>query len=301
MLAHELFRSTRRRSVAALTCAALSLAGFAPRAAAAPAQGEAAAPEKSETSEAEALFRRGQAKYETADYTGAIELWTEAYALVESVPENAGIKAVLLYNVAQAHVKAYELYEDPIHLKKALQLLQGFRGGIAVLYADEAARDEEYKKVDAKIAELEAALDAHEAKTEGPAEPPPKEDPVEPPPPAPTNPGRPLIITGGAVLGLGVAFGGVGLVGALIGSNANDIDDLDPLDLQAREERFRGGEAGNALAFTGLVIGGVFVPVGAALIAVGVKRNKAANARPQALVLPTFGSGGAGLSLTGRF
>src|SRR5690349_15875727 len=97
----------RRRLAALATCMSLASAPLVPEVA-------WAAPAENPNAEAEAMFRKGQAKYETADFNGAIDLWTEAYALVESTPETASIKALLLFNLAQAHVKAYELDEDAI-------------------------------------------------------------------------------------------------------------------------------------------------------------------------------------------
>src|SRR5690606_24326514 len=116
-----------------------------------------------------------QAKYETADYSGAIELWTEAYALVDPTPENASIKALLIYNLAQAHIKAYELDDDPIHLKQAQQLLDSFKANLDMLYDDQAQLDEERAKVDERLAEIAEKIAARER-----AEPEPE---PEPPPP----------------------------------------------------------------------------------------------------------------------
>ena len=111
--------------IIALSSGLALLAGAVPASAwAAPESEPSAAPSEADP---EGIFRRGQAKYETADYNGAIELWTEAYALVDSTPENASIKALLIYNLAQAHSKAYEIDGDPIHLKQAQQLLRSSR------------------------------------------------------------------------------------------------------------------------------------------------------------------------------
>jgi tetratricopeptide (TPR) repeat protein len=276
----------------------------------------AAAPESSSNEEAETMFRRGQAKYETADYNGAIDLWTEAYALIESSPETASIKALLLYNLAQAHVKAYELDEDDIHLKQALQLLQNFRNNLSLLYEDKAQLDEETKKVDERLAEIEAMLAA--SKPPVPEDEPGEEDPPPPevvePEPEPVadrgdaRPGKPLIITGGVLLGLGVGSGVIAIVGAVLGSGANDIADLDPSDLAARENQFGTGRTGNVLAIVGTVGAGVLLPIGGALIGVGAKRNGKAKASAALLqhtrLGATFGGAwgnGGGLTISGRF
>lgn len=309
MLMPVLRRTPHLRLAALATCVSLVCASFGPSVAL------ASAPESSANAEAETMFRRGQAKYETADYNGAIELWTEAYSLVDSTPETASIKALLLYNLAQAHVKAYELDEDVVHLKQAQQLLQSFRNNLELLYEDKAQLDDETKKVDERLAEIEQMLAAAKPAPEPedqeeprPDEPPPPEIEPEPEGPTDTRPGKPLIITGGVLLGLGVGAGVVAIAGAVLGSGANDIADLDPSDVDAREQRFATGRTGNTLAIVGAVGAGVLLPIGAALIGVGAKRN--GKAKPGTAFLhntrlgANFGGAwgnGAGLTISGRF
>jgi hypothetical protein len=293
------------------TSLALALAGLItitlPRhALAAPAAGEAE-PEPSTTELAESKFRAGQTKYETADYDGAIELWTEAYGLVESTPETAAIKALLIFNLAQAHVKAFELHEDTLHLKKARALLDSYRASLELLYADEAARADESAKVDATLADIAAKLDAAERDqaeaepTPGPTAPPPQVDA----PPSNPSPGNPLLFAGVGVTVLGVAMGGVGLgLGAAWAASANDVSGLEPSDLDAREQQFTRGRRANSLMIAGGVIAGVLIPTGVALLAIGAKRNADARRSRQARVpqlVPSFGPQGGGLVLTGRF
>jgi tetratricopeptide (TPR) repeat protein len=308
-----LLRNPLDRLMRLATCVSLAGASFVP--ATALASTVAAPGESSANADAEVMFRRGQAKYETADYAGAIDLWTEAYALVESTPETASIKALLLYNLAQAHVKAYELDDDAIHLKQAQQLLSSFRNNLTLLYEDKAQLEEETKKVDERLAEIEAMLAAAKPTQD---EPPPPE--LEPPPPdvepepvvddtaSDARPGKPLMIAGGVMLGLGVGGGVIGIVGAALGSGANDIGDLDATDLAAREQRFATGRTGNALLIVGSVTAGVLLPVGGALLAIGAKRNNEAKrstailqrTRLGASFGGTWGNGG-GLTISGRF
>jgi tetratricopeptide (TPR) repeat protein len=296
-----------RRLAALATCVSLGVAPMVPSVAwAGPA-------ESSGNAEAETMFRKGQAKYETADYNGAIELWTEAYALVDSTPENASIKALLLYNLAQAHVKAYELDEDDIHLKQAQQLLTSFRSNLSLLYEDAAQLEDETTKVDERLAEIEQMLaDSKPAEVE----PPPPDEPPPPtadPEPQPDDPddkrrkprtGKSLMIEGGIFLGGGAVFGALAIVGAAMGAGANDISDLDPDDLEARESRFDTGRTGNILLIVGSVGAGLMLPIGAALIGVGAKKHEQ-DKRATALRLgPNFGGTwgtGGGLTISGRF
>jgi tetratricopeptide (TPR) repeat protein len=304
-----LLRNSSLRLTALLTCVCLAAAPVVPSVA-------WAAPAETSNAEAEAMFKKGQAKYETADYNGAIELWTEAYALVESSPETATIKALLLYNLAQAHVKAFELDEKDIHLKQAQQLLQSFRANLSLLYEDQAQLDEETKKVDEKLAELEAML----------AKPPEDEPPEQEDPPPPviepeTEPevepdkgrkprtGKSFMIEGGVFLGVGVVFGAIAIAGAVVGAGANDISDLDPDDLAGREQRFDTGRTGNILLIVGSVGAGVLIPIGAAVLGVGAKRHADEKKRGTAMLQrtkigPNFGGmwgNGGGLTISGRF
>lgn len=265
-------------------------------------------------SSAEVIFRRGQAKYETADYNGAIELWTEAYALVDSTPENAAIKALLIYNLAQAHIKAFEIDDDAVHLKQAKQLLDSFAANLPMLYDDPAQLDEERGKVDELLEEIDEKLAAHDPATVEPE----TEVDTNPDPPAPVvepgtdevdrapGSGKPLVIAGGVVLGLGVLGGVATIVGSVIATGANDISGIDRNDLVAREDQFAVGREGNITTVVGSITAGVLVPTGVALIVVGVLRNKKAKRQTSSsaalpMLSPSFGPAGAGLSLSGRF
>ncbi|PRQ06560.1 hypothetical protein [Enhygromyxa salina] len=268
----------------------------------------AAAPE-AET--AQSIFQRGQVEYETADYVGAIELWTQAYALIESTHENASIKALLIFNLAQAHIKAYELDNNTIHLKQARALFDSYRANLDLLYEDEAERAEEEAKVDKELAALARALEPdlepkHEPEPEPEPEPKPESEPeTVAPPPSAAKPGNPLLFAGVGLTAVGVVAGGVMLtLGGIEGAAANDLSALAPDDLSGRDQQFTDGARANIVMITGGVVAGVFVPVGAALIGVGVKRNKAARTPTQARVpslVPSVGPGRAGLLLTGQF
>lgn len=301
--------STRRATkVLAWATAASLVLGLPVEGLAAPPSDQPVEAPESDTVKAESIFRNGQTQYETANYVAAIELWTEAYGLVESTPENAAIKALLIFNLAQAHVKAFELDDDAIHLKMARSLLDSYRTSLDLLYEEGLARADEQAKVDEKLAEIANKLDEVEAAK---PEPEPKPEPVHqprvdaPPPPTRPNPGNPLLFAGVGVTVLGVVAGGLAMtLGGVMANNANDISDLDPLDLTSREEQFARGFRGNALLTTGAVVAGVLIPTGIALIVAGSRRNAEARRSAQARVpvlAPGFGSGQAGLVLSGRF
>lgn len=90
-------------------------------AASAGASGASPSPSEPDGEQADvgALFRRGQDRFETSDFEGAIEQWTRAYEQLPDGPEHQAIRAMLLANLAQAHVEAYAIGKDPEHLRQA--------------------------------------------------------------------------------------------------------------------------------------------------------------------------------------
>jgi len=260
--------------------------------------------------DAQRLYDRGKAKFETADYADAIELWTEAYAMVPEAAESSQIKVLLIYNIATAREKQFEVSRDPGQLRQAAILLQSFEQSIPVLYGEGEEAEAERVKVREKLAALEARLREHEAaqgdgdgdEGEEPTEPTTEVEPTTTPDegdePAPG--GRGLVI-GGAVAGaLGV--GGLALMAAGLGmgARANDISDLPPDDIGGRRDRFDRGRTGNTLAIAGGVAGGVLLATGAVLLGIGLSRLRAGRSGNVALG-PAPLRGGAGLVLHARF
>ncbi|MCA9717839.1 MAG: hypothetical protein KC468_24420, partial [Myxococcales bacterium] len=147
-------RSCRRALRGALGVAvALAVAAPAPRVLAA-----SLAPSSSDerVKRAEELYAKGTSKFETADYKAAIELWSEAYTVVPADPAYGEIKALLLYNIATAREKAFEVYGEVSELRQAEILLGNFEKSIPSIYQEESERAAELSKVrerKAKIAE----------------------------------------------------------------------------------------------------------------------------------------------------
>ena len=129
------------------------------------------------------------------------------------------------------------------------------------------------------------------------------------------RPGTGLIIGGSVALVIGA--GGVGMfsAGMALGAAAQrDAEalaegELLPSELAELEEIDRRGATANTIAIAGGAVAGVGIIVGAALIAVGVKKRRAAgppedarlSPRPQVMVNGWFDRGGGGLSLRGSF
>lgn len=287
----------RLRSIALCCVASLSLPTTA-RARLAEPTGDAPPAQSDALAAAEALYKKGRTSFETANYLEAIELWTEAYGIVDDAPENAAIKAALIYNIAAAQEKAYDIDADIRHLRQAAVLMETYAANVPLLYGDGPEGTAELDKVEARLAELRSRIAEAEAATPEP-EPAPVSDPQPAPSPQPDpqpDPkAKPLIIAGAVTAGLGVAGLGLMAGGLAMGSSANDVGPDQPLD--DRRSQFDRGRTGNTLAYVGGAVGGTLLVTGAVLLGIGLKKRSAG---PMA-VAPWGGRGSAGVSLSGRF
>lgn len=234
---------------------------------------EEAAPQDAAVQSAKAKYNEGRAKFETADYSGAIELWTQAYS---SVPDNqsaARIKALLIFNIATAHERVYDVTKDLSQLRRARILLVNFAPSLPQLYADELLQTET-ARVNERIADIDAQINAAEDLARPPTDSDPQPAPANPSQDEPSAAGRGLVIGGAVALALGAA--GLGIMGAglAIGSGANDLTDLAEDDIDGRGDQFDRGRTGNSLAVAGAVVGGVGVLTGAVLVGIGLTRKR---------------------------
>lgn len=243
--------------------------------------------------EARSRYERGAAKFETADYEGAIELWTDAYSMVPATPENTEIKVLILYNLATAREKAFEVDGEISHLKQALILLDGFASSVPSLYGEGAEGKAELERVDERRAAIRSRIEEAEAKAQGPAQGPTAADGDG------GRRGKGLTIAGAAILGVGGLSLGMMTAGLVMGSSANDVSALDPDDVVGRREQFQRGRLGNTLAIAGGAAAAPLVIVGAVLLGVGLRRSRSAGAG--AAAVPLLGPGMAGVGVVGRF
>ena len=264
-------------------------------------------------SRARDLYTRGKGQFDTANYTAAIELWTEAYTTLPDSPEYARIKALLIYNIASAREKAYEIDRDLTQLRQARVLLQSYADAIPQLYGETEEGLEEAQKVEARIASLDESIRL--AEVEAVAPPPTTDQPVTRPTPvappeeglAPVTPApdplaRGMLAAGGTFVGLGAAGLATMIAGLVIGDGANDIDEIDPDDIEARRLQFDRGRSGNVMAIAGGVIGGIFVAGGSVLIALSRRRaTRGPDTRAPLTLRPSLGPTFGGLQLRARF
>ena len=244
---------------------------------------------------AEQLYDEGVAAYETHDYEGAAAKWTQSYA---ALPEGAaGPRNQMVYNIATAQERAYDVDKDVQHLRQARMLLASYVDNYKKMYEKTPETKAEVGRANDRIRQLDDRIAAAEAGNPGSG----RDD-------APTNfsfssghdppvdkerlahnrmlatqstKADHLIIAGWAVGGTGLLFALAG-AGTMAGG-------------QRAENRNAtyGGVGALALGAAGLAAGG-------ALLGVGFTRKKRIQ-RGELSLAPVAGPGTAGLVVGGRF
>lgn len=269
------------------------------------------------------LAQSAQSRYETADFAGAIELWTQAYDLLPEAPEYTSQRNLLAYQIGQACLEAYAIDPKVAYLRKADKLLSGYlqtvdpqdtetvaeiearlteiRGKIADAERLEAERLERERQEAERAREaadaaklpdpaIERARKAEEEKRRKAAE---REKKL----------GRRLSIAGGVSLAAGASMLAVMGYGLAHGANLDDDGDAAVAtgtpDQAALQDLLDKGVAANRLAAATGAIGGVLFVTGAALLATGIIKEK--RARKALALTPTWLPGGGGLAFSGRF
>lgn len=269
------------------------------------------------------LAQEAQTRFETADFAGAIELWTQAYAALPEDPEHGPQRSALAYQIAQACVEAYSIDPKLSYLRKATRLFESYlpmidpqdretaaevgktlddlRRRIAEAEAEEA-RKREAEEAAQREAEAAAQLEAEEARRREAEAARRREEAARPAdaPQAP-RPRRTLAIAGGVTLGLGAL--GLGLMAYGLAAGAG-VDRRGDAARAAGEgpavfrELLAEGTRANQIAVGAGVVGGVLVVAGAALLGVGLARRSQGR---EVRWVPRGYPAGAGVVLLGRF
>ena len=221
-------------------------------------------------------YELGQAAYNAANYEEALGHFQEAASLYGS-PD-------FQYNIGLC----YEKLDKP---EEAIRAFETY------LRAKPDANDR---------AQVEDRIERQRERLTNPGKsaPPTDEPKDDTTAPAPAKNGRPLVIAGAALLGVGALFGLAGGIGFGVvakrrsddldavqsGGNPNDVTFAEAQELESEGKRFETGQI--ATAAVGAAIG----ITGVVLLAVGLKRNKDAKAASLRLA-PQW----AGLQLSGRF
>ncbi len=274
-----------------------------------PAAAEAPA-EDPNIAEAKRLYKEGEVKFQTADYEDALVLWKKAFALLPDGEDTRAIRHALVYNIAEAHRRAYEVTRNPTHLRKAKILLENYRADHRALYGDEPEAVKERSEADDRIAELDKMIAESESKgetgtpLEEGAEAQPANGTGQPQqqPPPPTKPLSPQQqwqqdIKNDPVLGPKWSKSNSRVVGGAVMVGIGSVFALSSALLIAWGASLRADPNDFGLTGTGsLVTGGVFLIGGVALlvpgaiaIARGVKGKREvleAKPRPTGMLLP---------------
>ena len=248
-----------------------------------PAVGADADPVAQDTRE---LFDKAATEYETSDYNGAVDTYTEAYSRSFSIEDEAlrgRVQAAILFNLARAHSKAYALDQSAEHLRQTVDLLGK--------YLEQTADLQDKQDAEQLLDEAEFELERleRESQREG------RNNPVPPLGQKDTSskPGA-MEITGFTFIGLGVVGGGVAIAGAVLSQQATKDHEAGPT-LEDRNSAETQGKRANTLIVAGAVSAGLLIGAGAVLAAAG--RKKRTRVSPSAWLTPQ----GAGLSVHGSF
>ena len=270
-----------------------------------------------------ALAQEAQTRFETADYEGAIDLWTQAYAALPLDPEYGQQRSVLAYQIAQACVEAYAIDPQLVYLRKAERLFEAYLATIdpsdqetvsavqreldGLKSKIEEAQRREQESVEAERERLAAAERERAAAAEREAAERRRQEAAaeQARRAAAEREGRrwrARTIAGGALLGvgaLGLGVMGYGLAwGAGVDRRGQEAVDAGA-DAASLRALLREGEAANRLAIATAVVGGALVVTGVALVAAGTAGQR--RARRGLAGAPAWLPGGVGLVVRGRF
>lgn len=247
---------------------------------------------------AEGLYRKGSTLYESAEYPGAIAAFTEALAIVQEMPDAPlETKLSLLYNIASAHERAYEIDGDVAHLRQALKLYQRYEADSADV-GDQLDAGARRTRIETTLRELETAK----------VVPAPEPSPATPRPADDRGRKHRDVGIGLLVPGVAAVIGGVvvATVGSTYESRARDevakLADLGvPPDHPAwiEGDDFIAQERRKGAVLMG--VGGAVAAVGAVGVGVGAFYLVKSKRARHVAVAPQIAPGFAGLHLAGRF
>ncbi|KIG16550.1 Thiol-disulfide isomerase [Enhygromyxa salina] len=229
-------------------------------------------------------YRRGTELYNDAKFEEALEAFQEAATLYAS-PD-------FQFNIAKCYERLGKLEEAVRHYQTYLRTAED-SGDRAV--------------VESTVEDLERRIEEEKNRPDPNPEPEPILEPE-----LDENPGRKLVIAGGALLGVGVAVGlggGLGFGIAVAGDNGKlgDVLNGNPerLTFAEADEIATRASRNQTLELVMIGAGGALAITGAALLAVGLSKNKkaknAAGPAARLSVSPMWSRTGGGLTLQGSF
>jgi tetratricopeptide (TPR) repeat protein len=219
--------------------------------------------------EARALFEQGQAKYETHDYDGAIDSFTAAFAKAEQIDDDDvrdEVLARLGFNLARAHVSAFDIDQDIEHLGAARRLVADFRGHERALGRDPDT-DTDLQRLEAELFEREREL----AKAERAAQDSDQDPDQDAAAGARTRRKR---AAGISLLVLSAPFAGLTVTSAILGAEAkSDFQTVTTGDARRTAQTL--GRTSDLLFGLGIGLAVISAATGATLLGLSAKSTKA--------------------------
>lgn len=273
--------------------------------------------EQADVAQASQLAQTAQARFETAEFTSAIELWSQAYDLLPDTAEYAAQRGMLTYQMAHACVEAYALDPQLSYLRKAERLFAGYLQTLSDRDPDGVAEVEKtLSELRAKIAAIEVAAGeqapaitddgaeaealAHEAAAARLAA--QRREEARIAGEVRARRWRRLTVAGGVTVGVGVGLLGIMSYGLVRGRRvdaAGEKEVLEGGDPGRLSELLQEGTTANHLAIATGVVGGVLAAAGIVMVSRGVVGER--RARSELVLAPVWSPGGGLLAVGGRF
>jgi len=245
---------------------------------------------------AQRLYREGAARYDLADYEGAIVLWIESAALMT----DEWRRARMVYNIAEVHLKAHDQGRDPAHLRAARDLygrfladVQRLDHGKETLSTDVANATVTLERISAQLAALDQETTREHELLQQVA--------LHTFVPELTPRTRALRGVGIGLTSAGVAAFGLLATGLVLGQRLEDQSGLAALTESERALTLLRGERANHLAISGAVLGASFLAIGVPTLVVGNIRARRERDEARQRLRPALGPERAMLVWEGRF
>lgn len=204
---------------------------------------------------------------------------------------------------AKRSIATTQVALDMLHFYDAVSEVQASSTWLVIDPATAAgmipAGEEQIEAAENLIASIEAEADKSDLVAVGEDDEPKKKR-------GPAKPGTVLIISGAALVTLGVSGAGLGVAGLMISKGKQDeVEKItDPLaQMEEVNQLDKDGKRANTLGWVGLGVAAVGLGVGIPLIVIGAKKRKSAGPSAAATlkVAPSLTRTQSGLVLSGRF
>jgi hypothetical protein len=260
-----------------------------------------AGPDRDTLTSFETGFKEGADLKKQGDDLAAARRWKAAADLLPETTANRDMRAGIYEYIVDAYTSAVATDSSLALVREASTVFDEYIAGYTRAYGTETPPAPKLAAAQQDFADRRARAEASAGPT--PTDKPP-DTPPEPPPVAPKPPPRPwkpLVITGGVLVGLGGLSVLGGAYGAFQSKQRNDeFDRTCPIENPdaACQELFAKGKDANSFAVGSFVAAAVLLAVGVPLLVVGMKRKKAAANHS---FMPVLGPTQVGLGYALRF